>query len=175
MSLIMIRDCILHNQVYNQNTNVQCKQARKPRSYASPKLRPTDLPTYLLTGVKCRATSVAKKLLLLLAPFKRRYSLLLSTHSTMVLRSSNYMFENYKDPQRTFQILKCLHYWCGVDSIVVSLFTNCEQGDGNAIQSGVLKNVLRTIVHIETKMLITCHFRTKGMRNKTSFYCQPLS
>ena len=27
------------------------KQARKPRSYASPKLRPTDLPTYLLTGV----------------------------------------------------------------------------------------------------------------------------
>ena len=34
---------------------------------------------------------------------------------------------------------------------------------------------MRTIVHIETKMLITCHFRTKGMRNKTSFYCQPLS
>ena len=32
------------------------KQARKPRSYASPKLRLTDL----LTGVKCRATSVAK-------------------------------------------------------------------------------------------------------------------
>ena len=33
------------------------KQARKPRSYASPKLRPTQR----LTGVKCRATSVAKK------------------------------------------------------------------------------------------------------------------
>ena len=33
------------------------KQARKPRSYASSKLRLTDLPT----GVKCRATSVAKK------------------------------------------------------------------------------------------------------------------
>ena len=33
------------------------KQARKPRSYASPKLR----LTHLLTGVKCRATSVAKK------------------------------------------------------------------------------------------------------------------
>ena len=33
------------------------KQARKSRSYASLKLRLTDL----LTGVKCRATSVAKK------------------------------------------------------------------------------------------------------------------
>ena len=32
------------------------KQARKPRSYASPKLSLTDSPT----GVKCRATSVAK-------------------------------------------------------------------------------------------------------------------
>ena len=29
-------------------------------SYASPKLRPSHLLTYLLTGVKCRATSVAK-------------------------------------------------------------------------------------------------------------------
>ena len=38
------------------------KQAPKPRSYASPKLCPlTDSLTYLLTGVKCRATSVAKK------------------------------------------------------------------------------------------------------------------
>ena len=36
------------------------KQARKPRSYASPKLWPTHLLTYSLTGVKCRATSVAK-------------------------------------------------------------------------------------------------------------------
>ena len=34
------------------------QQARKPRSYASPKLRPTDP----LTGVKCRATSVAKNI-----------------------------------------------------------------------------------------------------------------
>ena len=33
------------------------KQARKPRSYASPKLR----PSVSLTGVKYRATSVAKK------------------------------------------------------------------------------------------------------------------
>ena len=33
------------------------EQARKPRSYASPKLCP---PAYSLTGVKCRATSVAK-------------------------------------------------------------------------------------------------------------------
>ena len=37
------------------------KQARKPRSYASLKLRPTHLLTYLLTRVKCRATSAAKK------------------------------------------------------------------------------------------------------------------
>ena len=36
------------------------KQARKPRSYASSKLRLTDSLTHLLTGVKCRATSVAK-------------------------------------------------------------------------------------------------------------------
>ena len=34
----------------------------KPRSYTSLKLRLTDSLTYLLTGVKCRATSVAKKL-----------------------------------------------------------------------------------------------------------------
>ena len=40
------------------------KQARKPRSYASSKLRPSDL----LTGVKCRATSVAKKILDCSAP-----------------------------------------------------------------------------------------------------------
>ena len=33
------------------------QQARKPRSYASSKLR----LTHSLTGVKCRATSVAKK------------------------------------------------------------------------------------------------------------------
>ena len=37
------------------------QQARKTRSYASPKQRPTHLLTYSLTGVKCRATSVAKK------------------------------------------------------------------------------------------------------------------
>ena len=34
------------------------KQARKPRNYASSKLRPTKL----LAGVKCRVTSVAKNL-----------------------------------------------------------------------------------------------------------------
>ena len=47
-----------------QVKNMQCykiKQARKPRSCASLKLRPTHLLTYLLTRVKCRATSVAKK------------------------------------------------------------------------------------------------------------------
>ena len=38
------------------------EQARKPRRYASPKLCPLTYPlTHLLTGVKCRATSVAKK------------------------------------------------------------------------------------------------------------------
>ena len=31
-------------------------------SYASPKLLPTHSLTYSLTGVRCRATSVAKKL-----------------------------------------------------------------------------------------------------------------
>ena len=35
-----------------------CEQARKPRNYASPKLR----PSVSLTGVKCRATSVAKNI-----------------------------------------------------------------------------------------------------------------
>ena len=38
------------------------EQARKPRSYASSKLRLTHSLTYSLTGVKCRATSVAKNL-----------------------------------------------------------------------------------------------------------------
>ena len=37
------------------------EQARKPRSYASLKLRPSDLLTYSLTRVMSRATSVAKK------------------------------------------------------------------------------------------------------------------
>ena len=41
--------------------NSVCKQARKPRSYASLKLRPSDLLTHSLTRVKSRATSVAKK------------------------------------------------------------------------------------------------------------------
>ena len=45
---------ILNNWLYPK-CNIK-KQARKPRSYASPKLR----LTHLLTGVKCRATSVAK-------------------------------------------------------------------------------------------------------------------
>ena len=36
------------------------KQARKPRSYASSKLRLSHLLTYLLTRVKSRATSIAK-------------------------------------------------------------------------------------------------------------------
>ena len=44
----------------NQNCVIGVKQARKPRSYTSPKLRLTDSLTHLLTGVKCRATSVAK-------------------------------------------------------------------------------------------------------------------
>ena len=46
------------------NKEVIPKQARKPRSYASPKLRLTHSLTYSLTGVKCRATSVAKKIVL---------------------------------------------------------------------------------------------------------------
>ena len=41
--------------------NLLLKQARKPRSYASLKLWLTDSLTYLLTRVKCRATSVANK------------------------------------------------------------------------------------------------------------------
>ena len=57
-------DCISHTAVKltelpgDANTDqLTKKQAPKPRSYASPKLRPTQR----LTGVKCRATSVAKK------------------------------------------------------------------------------------------------------------------
>ena len=42
------------------NISFLLKQACKPRSYASSKLR----ACHLLTGVKCRATSVAKKLYL---------------------------------------------------------------------------------------------------------------
>ena len=42
------------------------KQARKPRSYASSKLR----ACLLLTGVKCRATSVAKKIQILIDDMK---------------------------------------------------------------------------------------------------------
>ena len=37
------------------------KTSSQAPSYASPKLRPSHLLTYLLTGVKCRATSVANK------------------------------------------------------------------------------------------------------------------
>ena len=47
---------------WNFVTKIVNKQARKPRSYASPKLWPTHLLTYSLTGVKCRATSVAKNI-----------------------------------------------------------------------------------------------------------------
>ena len=41
----------------SRSKGFRSKQARKPQSYASSKLSPTDL----LTGVRCRATSVAKK------------------------------------------------------------------------------------------------------------------
>ena len=51
---------------------VRHQQARKPRSYASLKLCPL---TYSVTGVKCRATSVAKKTgsLLLLLGLQRTF------------------------------------------------------------------------------------------------------
>ena len=42
-------------------------QARKPRNYTCSKLRPTDHLNDL-TGVKCRATSVAKNALVKIAP-----------------------------------------------------------------------------------------------------------
>ena len=45
-------------------------------SYASLKLRPSDLLTYLLTGVRCRATSVAKKNTLNLKTLSQHYCLL---------------------------------------------------------------------------------------------------
>ena len=47
------------------------EQARKPRSYASSKLS----PTYLLTGVRCRATSVAKNWAIAIFPDDWRLSL----------------------------------------------------------------------------------------------------
>ena len=47
----------LHLNLKSWNQN----KLAKPRSYASLKLRLTDSLTHLLTGVKCRATSVAKK------------------------------------------------------------------------------------------------------------------
>ena len=54
----------------------QLKQARKPRSYASPKLR----PTYSVTGVRCRATSVAKnKDRSIIGRFVRGWSIILET------------------------------------------------------------------------------------------------
>ena len=51
---------------YNTNSQIHKhlkQQARKPRSYASSKLRPTDRLTDSLTGVKCRATSIAKNMI----------------------------------------------------------------------------------------------------------------
>ena len=63
-AIINLRDHdIKHYHTFNMKEDecgaeifVLHKQARKPRSYASSKL----LPTHSLTGVKCRATSVAK-------------------------------------------------------------------------------------------------------------------
>ena len=52
-------------ELYNDNLNldkdtyIEYKQARKPRSYASSKLS----PTHSLTGVRCRATSVAENII----------------------------------------------------------------------------------------------------------------
>ena len=60
---IKIQECAKNTDKYSsvqQKYNSVKKQARKPRSYASLKLRLTDLPTHLLTRVKSRATSVAK-------------------------------------------------------------------------------------------------------------------
>ena len=66
---LALSDC---NRLFDRPTQLICisdiylmcsksKQARKPRSYASSKLRLTHSLTYSLTRVKCRATSVAKK------------------------------------------------------------------------------------------------------------------
>ena len=51
-------------QVNKMTLFIFCLDEEAP-SYASPKLRPSHLLTYLLTGVKCTATSVAKNLLFL--------------------------------------------------------------------------------------------------------------
>ena len=49
------------------------KRARKPRSYASLKLWPTWLVKWWLTGVKCRATSVARNLFFFMWSLKLYY------------------------------------------------------------------------------------------------------
>ena len=74
-------------------TSHQAQQARKPRSYASLKLRPL---THSLTGVRCRATSVAKNIIIvctyicLFEVFSN--SLQCTTPSPSTLSSSVYMF-----------------------------------------------------------------------------------
>ena len=57
-----VRDCILMTDLTYQGI-VNMKTSSQAPSYASPKLRLTDLLTYSLTGVKCRATSVAKNII----------------------------------------------------------------------------------------------------------------
>ena len=49
------------------------KQARKAPNYASSKLRLTDQPTDSLTGVKCRATSVAQNWLVFIRMLYMRH------------------------------------------------------------------------------------------------------
>ena len=57
LPLISVRHT-LHFETDEEKKVLGFKQARKPRSYASSKLR----LTYRLTGVECRATSVAKNI-----------------------------------------------------------------------------------------------------------------
>ena len=66
--------------------NSPLEQARKPRSYASSKLRACDL----LTGVKCRATSVAKN------AFSNQYTYLLELFTTLQVEE---LFSNPKKCQ----------------------------------------------------------------------------
>ena len=58
----IVADLLTYQQFSKKGLPENQKQARKPRSYASPKLCRLYLLTDLLTGVKCRATSVAKNL-----------------------------------------------------------------------------------------------------------------
>ena len=107
MRMMMMTVVFNIGKAYNKCVEHVNEQARKPRSYASPKLRLTDS----LTGVKslkCRATSVAKNHYCFTLPRQNENYILVCAGSVHFLLLRSY-HKSCKDLRRRYScdLLQC--------------------------------------------------------------------